>query len=78
MMELVERDFAAIKKQVSAKLSSTIRQTDAASFLRVTSARDSPYIISRETAIMDTTPGRKDLIESEFTPPDGEGTPTIM
>ncbi len=63
-MELVERDFSAIKKKVLAKLSSTIRQTDAASFLRVTSARDSPYLVARETALMDSTPGRRDLKES--------------
>lgn len=33
MMELVERDFVAIKKQVLAKLTSTLRQTDTASYL---------------------------------------------
>lgn len=33
MMELVERDFVALKKQVLAKLTSTLRQTDTASYL---------------------------------------------
>jgi hypothetical protein len=44
LLELIDRDFFTIKKQVMSKLSSA-RQTDAASFLRVTMSniKDSPY-----------------------------------